>query len=74
VGTDGHSESRYQVCLPQPARSLHEDVLLQGLDRKSRRHHFRLEGDPLLQGLDREVRRHLFRLEGDPLLQGLDIL
>ena len=37
MAADGNGESRYQVCLPQPARGLHEDDLLQTLDREGHR-------------------------------------
>ena len=37
VAVDGNSESRYQVCLPQPTRGLHEDDILQTLDREGDR-------------------------------------
>ena len=31
---DGHCESWHQMCIPQPAWCLHEDDLLQTLDRE----------------------------------------
>ena len=37
VAADGDGQPRHQVCLPQPARGLHEDDLLQTLDREGHR-------------------------------------
>ena len=37
VAADGDREPRHQVRLPQPARGLHEDDLLQTLDREGHR-------------------------------------